>query len=75
MVNDMKNSNWLKDEKQFYKVVYLASATLLLGAFLNNFLLDSTLGYSLYAGYCFFIALIFFNKKALKEEKIKRKTE
>lgn len=69
----MKSSNWVKDKKQFIRVVYLASFTLLLCAFLNNFLLDSTLGYSLFVGYCFFIAIISFNKKAFKRKKTKNK--
>jgi len=69
----MKSFDWIKDEKQFYRIIYLASATLLLCAFLNNFLLNSTLGYSLFTGYCFFIAIISFNKKALKQEEPKDK--
>jgi len=68
----MKDSNWVKDEKQFIRVIYLASFTLLLCAFLNNFLLDSTLGASLFVGYCFFVAIVFFNKKALKQEETKK---
>jgi len=68
----MKNSNWVKDEKQFIRVVYLASFTLLLCAFLNNFLLDSTLSASIYIGFCFFIAVISFNKKAFKQKETKK---
>ena len=70
----MKSYNWVKDKKQFIRVIYLASFTLLLCAFLNNFLLDSTLGVSIYIGFCFFIAVISFNKKVLKKgEKINEK--
>ena len=68
----MKNSNWVKNKKQFIRVVYLASFTLLLCAFLNNFLLDSTLGVSIYIGFCFFIAVISFNKKAFKQKETKK---
>lgn len=68
----MKSSNWVKDKKQFIKVIYLASFTLLLCAFLNNFLLDSTLGASVYIGFCFFIAVISINKKAFKRKETKR---
>jgi len=67
----MKKENWVKDEKQFYRIVYLTSSILLLCAFLNNFLLDSTLGASLYIGFCFFITILFFNKKAFKHEETK----
>jgi len=67
----MKKENWVKNEKQFYRVVYLASFTLLLCAFLNGFFMDSTLGYSLFAGYCFFITIISFNKKVFKRKETK----
>lgn len=68
----MKKENWVENEKQFYRIVYLISSTLLLSAFLNSFLLNSTLGYSLFVGYCFFIAVIFFNKKAFKPKKTEK---
>lgn len=68
----MKNSNWVKNKKQFIRVVYLASFTLLLCAFLNNFFLDSILGASIYIGFCFFIAVISFNKKAFKQKETKK---
>lgn len=63
----------LKKEYNFVHVLYLVSATLLLCAFLNNFLLDSTLGYSLYVGFCFFIVIISFNKKVNKQEETEKK--
>lgn len=53
----------MKEEYNLIHVLYLVSATLLLCAFLNIFLMDSTLGASLYTGYCFFMAVISFNKK------------
>lgn len=65
----------MKKEYNFIPILYLISATLLLCAFLNNFLLDSTLGYSLYAGFCFFIVIISFNKKAFKQEKTKKRAK
>lgn len=68
-----KQNNWVKNEKEFYKIVYLISITLIINALLNSFFLDSTLGASLFIGYCFFIAVISFNKKALKGEKSKEK--
>ena len=68
----MKKENWVKDEKQFYRIVYLISSILLLCAFLNYFFMNSNLGASLYIGFCFFIAIISFNKKVFKRKETKR---
>lgn len=69
----MKKENWVEDEKQFYRIVYIVSSALLLCAFLNSFLLNSNLGFSLYIGFCFFIAVISFNRKPFKREEAKKR--
>ena len=65
----MKKENWVKDEKKFYRIVYLISSILLLCAFLNYFFMNSNLGASLYIGFCFFITILSINKKAFKQQK------
>lgn len=68
----MKKENWVKDKKQFYNIVYIASFTLLLCAFLNIFFMDSNFGASLYIGFCFFITILSINKKAFKRQKTEK---
>lgn len=53
----------MKIEKEYLPYV-LFFITYVLGAFLNVLLQDSTLGASLFIGFCFFIAIMSINKKA-----------
>lgn len=51
------------------KTVILFSMTSLLCALLIAYFQKTTLGASIYIGFCFFITVISFNKKAFKREK------
>jgi len=51
------------------KTVILFIVTIWVTLPLIMFMQDSNLGTSLYVGFCFFVALISFNKKAFKRKK------
>ena len=65
--------DFMKEEYNLIHILYLASIILFFVSFLSAFFMDSTFGYSLYAGFCCFITIIFFNKKAFKKEKPKER--
>lgn len=50
------------------KIIIILSSTMLLNTILIKDFQKETLGYSLYAGFCFFILILSINKKAFKQE-------
>lgn len=60
-----------KEKNRPYVLIAITSIFLL---FLTVFLLDSTLGASLYVGFIWFIAIMSINRKAYKQKNIKKFT-
>jgi len=60
---------------KFWQPIYIMILTIWICLPLIIFFQDSSLGASIYIGFCFFIAIISFNKKAFKQENTKKKSK